>query len=173
MGQQGPTGAPGQTGPAGPQGGSGPKGDTGEQGPVGAQGIQGAPGTAGSQGPQGQQGPKGDKGDTGATGPAWSPAAQTMAPAATVVPFNLAHLVSLTPAATVTLTAGVPPAATVVQLRLIQATTAAKTITFGAGFKPVTATLALGTTANRQFVVTWVSDGTNLIETARTAAMAL
>ena len=51
-----------------------------------------------------------------------------------------------------------------------QTNTTAKTMTFGSGFKPA-ATLVLGTTANRQFSVEFVSDGTNLIETSRTAAI--
>ena len=45
------------------------------------------------------------------------------------------------------------------------------TITFGSGFKPVS-TLATGTTSARVFVVGFISDGTNLYETGRTAAMA-
>jgi hypothetical protein len=44
------------------------------------------------------------------------------------------------------------------------------TITFGSGFKP-TGTLATGATTNRVFVVGFISDGTNLYETGRTAAM--
>lgn len=44
------------------------------------------------------------------------------------------------------------------------------TITFGAGFKP-TATLVTGTTTARVFALTFISDGTNLYETARTVAM--
>jgi hypothetical protein len=53
---------------------------------------------------------------------------------------------------------------------LLQSSGSQKTMTFGTGFKP-TATLALGTTAARVFVVSWVSDGTNLYETSRTVAM--
>lgn len=44
------------------------------------------------------------------------------------------------------------------------------TVTFGSGFKPV-GTLATGTTASRVFAISFISDGTNLYETARTAAM--
>jgi mannose/fructose-specific phosphotransferase system component IIA len=44
-------------------------------------------------------------------------------------------------------------------------------MTFGSGFKP-SATMVLGTTANRQCVVTFRSDGTNLIEQSRTAMFA-
>jgi hypothetical protein len=44
------------------------------------------------------------------------------------------------------------------------------TITFGTGFKPV-GTLATGTTAARIFAISFISDGTNLYETGRTAAM--
>lgn len=44
------------------------------------------------------------------------------------------------------------------------------TITFGSGFKPV-GTLATGTTTARVFCISFRSDGTNLYETGRTAAM--
>jgi len=43
-------------------------------------------------------------------------------------------------------------------------------ITFGSGFKPV-GTLATGTTASRVFIVNFISNGTNLYEAGRTAAM--
>lgn len=64
-----------------------------------------------------------------------------------------------------------PAAGNVRSVLLVQSNASAKTITFGSGFKP-TATLALGTTANRTFVVSFVSDGVNLYETARTVAIA-
>jgi hypothetical protein len=49
--------------------------------------------------------------------------------------------------------------------------TTSYTITFGTGFKP-TGTLATGTSSARIFVVNFISDGTNLYEAGRTAAMA-
>lgn len=79
-------------------------------------------------------------------------------------------VVKVTPTATGTLTTTVPAAGKRCVVILVQSNTTAKTITFGSGFKPV-GTLALGTTANRVFVVEWVSDGTNLYEAGRTAAM--
>jgi hypothetical protein len=79
-------------------------------------------------------------------------------------------VVSVSPSATGTLTTTVPTAGRVRTVILRQTNTSAKTITFGSGFKP-TGTLALGTTANRVFVVTFVSDGTNLYERSRTVAI--
>ena len=78
--------------------------------------------------------------------------------------------VKLAPSGTATLTTTVPAAGSVRYLILLQSNASAKTITFGTGFKP-TATLALGTTSSRVFVLTFISDGTNLYEAARTVAM--
>jgi len=80
------------------------------------------------------------------------------------------NAVSVTPSGNVTLTTTVPAAGASRAIILIQSNTSAKTVTFGTGFK-TTGTLALGTTASRAFVVTFVSDGTNLYEKARTVAM--
>lgn len=187
-GPAGPKGDTGAAGAAGAQGSTGAQGPQGEVGPQGQQGIQGPPGqtgSAGQQGPKGDtgsQGLKGDKGDQGiqgqtgqqgiqgVPGPAYVPTRTVLAAAATACPFATSDQVELTPSATVTLTATVPVAGRFVSLILIQSNTTAKTITFGAGFKPVTATLALGTVAARQFVVVFVSNGTNLLEFARTVA---
>jgi hypothetical protein len=79
-------------------------------------------------------------------------------------------VVKMTPAATVTYTSAVPAAGFERTVIVVQSNTTAKTITFGAGFKP-SATLVLGTTAARQFVVRFVSDGVSLIESSRTAAI--
>lgn len=56
-------------------------------------------------------------------------------------------------------------------LRLIVTTsgTTSRTLTFGTGFKS-TGTLATGTTSAKMFVVSWVHDGTQFVETGRTAA---
>lgn len=75
------------------------------------------------------------------------------------------------PSATKTLTTTVPPAGTTRTLILKQTNTTAKTITFGTGFK-TTGTLALGTTANRWFTLIFVSNGTSLIQIARSTAIA-
>lgn len=177
QGPQGPQGLPGVKGDTGATGSQGPAGNTGNTGP---QGPKGDPGETGPQGPKGDtglQGPKGDqgvqgvKGDTGAQG-----AAGIGAPVysdigtGTACAFATNTVVKASPSATGTLTSTVPAAGTHCHLILVQSNTSAKTITFGTGFKP-TATLALGTTASRVFVVGWVSDGTNLYETGRTAAM--
>jgi hypothetical protein len=72
--------------------------------------------------------------------------------------------------ANTTLTTTVPPAGTQGVVILVQPGTTTRTVTFGTGFKP-SATVVMGTVAARQFVVSFVSDGTNLIETGRTAAI--
>lgn len=94
----------------------------------------------------------------------------TLAPGTTAMALATHVNVKTSPSATATLTTTVPAAGVRCSLVLVQTATTAKTITFGTGFKPQT-TLALGTTANRQFVVNWISDGVSLIETGRTAAI--
>lgn len=191
-------GDPGAAGPAGPPG---PAGDTGDVGPAGAPGAPGAPGPAGPAGPSGADstipgppgpaggtgpagaastvpGPPGPEGLQGIQGPAGAPGApgQPAAPVyanlGTAAALALAtnDAVKISPAATGTLTSTVPAAGHRRTVILVQTNTSAKTMTFGTGFKPV-GTLALGTVASRQFSVEFVSDGTNLIETSRTAAM--
>ena len=78
--------------------------------------------------------------------------------------------VKLTVTANRTLTTTVPVAGTRVSVIILTAGASSFTITFGSGFKP-TGTLATGTTAARVFVVNFISDGTNLYEAGRTAAM--
>ena len=78
--------------------------------------------------------------------------------------------VKVTPTATATYTTTVPAAGSTRVLLILTAGTSSFTITFGTGFK-TTATLATGTTAARVFAISFVSDGTNLYETARTVAM--
>jgi hypothetical protein len=80
------------------------------------------------------------------------------------------HVVKVTPTGNSTLTTTVPAAGTFCAVIILTSGTVSRTITFGTGFKP-TATLATGTTSGRVFVVTFVSDGTNLYESARTIAM--
>lgn len=77
----------------------------------------------------------------------------------------------LTVTASRTLTTTVPPAGCYATTIILTSGTTSFTITFGSGFKP-TGTLATGTTTARVFVVNWISDGTNLYEAGRTAAMA-
>jgi hypothetical protein len=77
----------------------------------------------------------------------------------------------VTPTALATYTTTVPPAGTMCTLIILTSGTSSYTITFGSGFK-ATGTLATGTTSARVFVIHWISDGTNLYESGRTAAMA-
>jgi hypothetical protein len=76
----------------------------------------------------------------------------------------------LTVTAARTLTTTVPPAGCQAHTIILTSGTASYTITFGTGFKP-TGTLATGTVSGKVFVVHWISDGTNLYESGRTAAM--
>lgn len=116
----------------------------------------------------------GDKGPTGDAGPAGQAPTPVYAALGTATALALAtnEVVKVTPSATGTLTTTVPAAGLRRTVIVVQTNTSAKTMTFGTGFKPA-ATLVLGTTANRQFSVEFVSDGTNLIETSRTAAIAV
>lgn len=188
-GPQGPAGPTGPQGPAGPQGltgatgAQGPKGDTGltgATGPQGSQGIQGLTGATGSTGPQGPQGatgatgstgPQGATGSTGPQGPA-GPAAvyAALANGTTAMAFGTNTAVKVTPTGSATLTTTVPAAGVHVHLIILTSGTSSWTLTFGTGFKP-TATLATGTTSGRVFVLSFISDGTNLYETSRTVAM--
>ena len=70
-----------------------------------------------------------------------------------------------------TLTTTVPAAGTRCAIKVLTSGTSSFVITFGSGFKP-TGTLATGTTTARVFIINWISDGTNLYEAGRTAAMA-
>jgi hypothetical protein len=78
--------------------------------------------------------------------------------------------VEVSPTANTTYTTTVPAAGTHVHVIIRQTTATSRTLTFGSGFKP-SGTLATGTTTGRVFVVGFVSDGTNLYETGRTAAL--
>jgi hypothetical protein len=76
----------------------------------------------------------------------------------------------LTVTANRTLTTTVPAAGVRCSVLILTSGGSSFTITFGSGFKP-TGTLATGTTTGRIFVVNFISDGTNLYEAGRTAAM--
>lgn len=81
------------------------------------------------------------------------------------------NVVKVTPTATATFTTTVPAAGTRCSVIILTSGTTSYTMTFGTGFKS-TGTLATGTTTARLFVVDFISDGTNLLETGRTAAYA-
>lgn len=77
----------------------------------------------------------------------------------------------MTPNANRTYTTTVPVASEIRTLIVITSGTTSYTCTFGTGFK-TTGTLATGTVSARRFVINFVSNGTFLIETSRTIAMA-
>lgn len=76
-----------------------------------------------------------------------------------------------TPTANRTVTTTVPRAGMRRTLILLTSGTNSYTYTFNTGFK-TTGTLATGTTTARRFVLEFISDGTYLIETSRTVAIA-
>ena len=80
------------------------------------------------------------------------------------------HVSQVTISANTTLTTTVPPAGAQAIVIIVSSGVTSRTVTFGAGFAS-TGTLATGTTADRRFVVSFVSDGTRLIECSRTAAI--
>jgi hypothetical protein len=85
---------------------------------------------------------------------------------------NLAvnKLTTVTISADTTLTTTVPKLNSTAYVIVITSGTTSRTVTFGAGFKS-TGTLATGTSADRRFVFQFISDGTNLVEVSRTAAI--
>jgi hypothetical protein len=89
----------------------------------------------------------------------------------TAMAFGSYGVVRVVPNATATYTTTVPAAGTRGTLIVVTSGTTSYTITFGTGFK-TTATLVTGTVSARTFTISFVSDGTNVIETSRTIAMA-
>jgi hypothetical protein len=79
--------------------------------------------------------------------------------------------VRVTPTATATFTSTVPAAGLRTTIMILTSGASSYTITFGTGFR-TTGTLATGTTTARYFMLSFISDGTVLVETSRTAAMA-
>jgi len=77
---------------------------------------------------------------------------------------------SVTISADTTLTTTVPPAGATACVIIVTSGSTSRTVTFGTGFAS-TGTLATGATASRRFVVSFVSDGTRLLETSRTTAI--
>jgi len=80
------------------------------------------------------------------------------------------HVSQVTISADTTLTTTVPPAGTMATVIIVTSGATSRTVTFGTGFAS-TGTLATGTTTSRRFVVSFVSDGTRLLETGRTTAI--
>ena len=86
--------------------------------------------------------------------------------------FGTAATRKVTPTATATYTTTVPAAGTICYLLILTSGVTSYTITFGTGFKS-SGTLATGTTSGRLWVIPWISDGVNLIESrSRTAVPA-
>jgi hypothetical protein len=102
--------------------------------------------------------------------PVGAPVHVTLANGATAMGFGTNGSVKVTPTANATYTTTVPVAGTRCTLLVLTSGTTSRTITFGTGFKAV-GTLATGTVTARVFAVSFISDGTNLYETGRTAAM--
>jgi hypothetical protein len=194
QGPQGEPGTPGLPGTPGEKGEQGLQGYPGNPGNDGAPGTPGAKGDKGDTGLSGTPGVKGDKGDTGAPGSDASvtkvnveavltgvisshshdggsaPVYVVLSAGATAMGFGTNSVVKVTPNAAATYTTTVPVAGTTVVLIILTSGTTSRVITFGSGFKAV-GTLATGTTSGRVFVIHWVSDGVNLYENGRTAAM--
>ena len=88
----------------------------------------------------------------------------------TAMAFGSDNVVRVTPTATASYTTTVPAAGAICVLSILTSGASSYTITFSTGFKS-TGTLATGTTTARYFNITFVSDGTNLIEMSRTVAI--
>ena len=95
----------------------------------------------------------------------------TLASAATVAFAPTTVVTKHTPSQSETINFAAPGAAgTEIFLEVITSGTTSYTLTFGTNTK-TTGTLATGTADAKTFVVSFVSDGTNWVETARTTAM--
>jgi hypothetical protein len=170
----------------GAKGDTGATGTPGTKGDTGLQGLPGANGTPGAKGDQGIQGlPGSDASVTKAnveavlTG-AISTHTHSYQPLGYVVLSNdtLAQALAtnintqLTVTAARTLTTTVPAAGIRCTITIVTSGASSFVVTFGTGFKPV-GTLATGTTTARAFTIEFMSNGTNLREVSRTAAMAV
>jgi hypothetical protein len=155
----------------------GKDGKNGDRGPMGNDGytpIKGVDyfdGERGLQGPQGEQGIQGIQGIQGTAGTSGgTPVYTLLSSGILAMDFSNNTCVKITPSATQTFTTTVPPAGSMRTLMILTSGTVTRTVTFGTGFKPTT-TLATGTVSARVFVIHWISDGVNLYESGRTAAM--
>jgi hypothetical protein len=200
-GAQGNQGTQGIQGIQGVPGNNGADGAPGAKGDTGSQGIQGVQGETGSTGAKGDKGDPQTPASTVSDETTWGVAKAvgssanyaredhthgtqaTPATRANGKPVYAAlsndtlaqdyatnSATKLTVTANRTLTTTVPPAGCQAHTIILTSGGSSFTITFGTGFKP-TGTLATGTTTGRVFVVHWISDGTNLYESGRTAAM--
>lgn len=83
---------------------------------------------------------------------------------------SLANVFTLTPGEDETIAAASAPAGQYVSIVVTTSGSTSRTLTFGTKFK-TTGTLATGTVTAKVFTITFVGDGTNLNEVARTTAM--
>lgn len=94
-----------------------------------------------------------------------------LASAATVAFAPTTVVTTHTPSQSETINFAAPGAAgTEIFLEVVTSGTTSYTLTFGTNTK-TTGTLATGTVSAKTFIVSFVSDGTNWVETARTTAM--
>ena len=95
--------------------------------------------------------------------PSLIPKYQQLPNGTTALPFATYDTLKLTPTASATLTATIPPAGTKRTLMILTSGTTSYTLTAGSGMR-WTATLATGATSNRVFTIPLASDGTTLYE---------
>ena len=158
----------------------GAKGDTGATGTQGANGMPGAKGDQGIQGLPGSDASVTKVNVEAVLTGAISTHTHAYQPLGYVVLANdtLAQALAtnintqLTVTAARTLTTTVPAAGIRCTITIVTSGASSFVVTFGTGFKPV-GTLATGTTTARAFVIEFISNGTNLREVSRTAAMAV
>ena len=93
-----------------------------------------------------------------------------LANGATAMALGTNSVAKVTPTGNATYTTTVAPAGARATVIILTSGTTSYTITFGGNFKS-TGTLATGTVSGKIFVVSFVSDGTNMIETGRTVAI--
>jgi hypothetical protein len=127
--------------------------------------LNGQNGIKGDQGIQGIQGIAGTNGTNGLGAPVYA----LLSDGTTAMNFGTNTTVKVTPTATASYTTTVPAAGTECTLIILTTGTTSRTITFSTGFRAVS-TLATGTTTAKIFTVRFISDGSTLIETGRTAA---
>ncbi len=82
------------------------------------------------------------------------------------------HVSQVTISTDITLTTTVPAAGSTAYVIIVASGTTSRTVTFGSGFASI-GTLTTGTVPTVRFVVTFISDGTRLIETDRTSAISV
>lgn len=91
---------------------------------------------------------------------------------ATTLDYQQDMVITLTPTASITLSATVPIAGSFGYLIITTSGTTSRTITFSAATFKSQGTLATGIVSARVFAFSFISDGTRMIEVSRTIAMA-